>query len=60
MTSSTPTTCSIETCVQQGVALKECTCEDNKHQSLMNKWQDDGTQDPQGAHVTTIDLDSNS
>ncbi len=60
--------CQTDYCIQQGLALVSCHCEDGEHKSVLTKWkagndgdeagssEDSGTE---SSHVTTLDLDSN-
>ncbi len=50
--------CQTDFCIQQGLPLKPCHCEDGKHDGVKSDWKSDEPQEAQGSRVTTIDLDS--
>ncbi len=56
--------CQTDDCLQQGISLKECHCEDGKHEGVLNAWKKDeeDSTDAEGEseapHENTIDLDS--
>lgn len=51
-------TCQTDDCIQQGLGLKECHCEDTKHDGVVNHWKKDDSNEPEASQVKTIDLDS--
>ena len=62
--SKSPGVCQNDNCIQQGLPLKICNCEDGKHSGVMNSWKDEpsvseNTEDvPDGQKVKTLDLDN--
>lgn len=63
-TSMRPGVCQIEDCTSNGVALKECNCEDGMHQGLLSKNTDSSSEESDASEhrtssgTTMIDLDS--
>lgn len=61
MTSLRQGTCQTDGCMQQGVTLRPCNCEDNKHTEAMNRG---GNSESEGQPSTTegqmFDLDQES
>lgn len=55
-------TCQADDCIVQGGNLKECHCEDGKHDGVVNAWDaaEDSTSDTSSENksTTTLDLDS--
>ncbi|MES2436645.1 MAG: hypothetical protein V4519_01420 [Patescibacteria group bacterium] len=57
--SKNPGTCQIDDCTQQGVALHECHCKNNKHESIVNQFKSsDENQEAEGSKINLLDLDS--
>ncbi len=56
--SERPGICQTDDCSMQNLPLKECHCEDGKHDGVKNKWTEDTDNDAEGNQsVKTIDLD---
>jgi hypothetical protein len=59
-TSTAPGVCETEDCIQEGLEMKECFCEDGLHSELVSDWKE---KDEDGVVIdrskdTLLDLDS--
>jgi hypothetical protein len=52
--------CQTDNCIQQGMELKVCHCDDNKHESVISQWKSDETQEATSSKVNVIDLDQSA